>query len=304
MAPPPTDPDDSPAATPQRSRSVGVPLPCRGCGAETRGLAFDARCPRCGEPVWRSVSAVVDLAAALPDPQGTRRLAAAVRLLGLATLAASILTILPPSIWSDLLLDSPKSLHPLSAIGWWLAAAGFLLAARRLEAGGGRLLPTRLLAAAAPIWAIAGTLATGAFGLLDEGALSDTSRWQASAAANGCLGLLLLAAGLSIERLGPASRRWRRSGAAKQSPWLTAATQAVAMLLAGAATAAAASGWVGAATLLTLLAAAAALLVLVGSAYLAANSLWIASDLGRDRVELAGLLGEPGPGLDPQHRAR
>lgn len=304
MAPPPTDPDDSPAATPQRSRSVGIPLPCRGCGAETRGLAFDARCPQCGEPVWRSVSAVVDLAAALPDPQGTRRLAAAVRLLGLATLAAPVLTILPPSIWSDLLLDSRKSLHPLLALGWWLAAGVFLLAARRLEGGGGRHLATRLLAVAAPIWAIAGSIATGGLGLLDEAAISETPRWQASAAASGCLGLLLLAAGLSIERLGPASRRWRRSGAAKQSPWLTAATQAVAMLLAGGATAAVASGWVGVATLLTLLAAAAALLVLVGSAYLGANALWIASDLGRDRVELERLLGEPVPESDPHRRAK
>lgn len=293
MHPDPTDSDDLSASPRERLRRLDVSLPCQGCGFETRGLAIDAPCPECGEAVWRSVAAAVDLAAAVADPERLPRRGSAARLLGVATLAAAILTLLPPSIWSARLAGSVAEPAPLIAVAWWVAAAAIILATRRLAASAlERHGPSRLLLAAAPLWAAFGTVSTGLAGELAGPALADW-QWHASAAANGCLALLLLGAGLCIERLGPASRRWRRRGAARQNPWLVTATQATALLLAGAAHAADSLGWPGAATLLGLLAAAAMLLVLVGSAYLMVNAIWIAGDLARGRPGAEDLLRSP-----------
>lgn len=295
MHPHPTDPDDGSASPRERRRRLEVSLPCEGCGGETRGLALDARCPECGEAVWRTAAAAVDLAAAVADPEGLPGRGSAARLLGIAVLAAAILTLLPPSIWSELLAVPVAAATPLLAIAWWAAAAAIARAARLAATDAGRQGPLRLLLATAPLWAVFGTISTGLADELAGGVLAPW-RWHASAAANGCLGLLLLGGGLSIERLGPASRRWRRRGAARQNPWLVAGTQAAALLLAGGAKAASSIAWPGIATLLGLLAAAALLLVLVGTAYLMINAMWIAGDLARRSPEAAGVPRRSAPG--------
>jgi hypothetical protein len=282
-------------------------------------VPIDAPCPTCGEPVWRSVAAAVDLAATGLDPRAIGTAIRALPALGGALLGAVVLTVLPPSIWALLLLESPAAPPRWTAIAWWLVAALLALpgwrvgwAARRDQRhrtrhrGPGESLakdlapldaPSWILVVAAPAWALCGSVATQAL------PLGETAAIVAALGAAVLLGPLLLAAGILLERLGPLSPRWRARGAARQSPWLLAGTLAGSLAFASAALLAAEADWPDPVTLLSLLGGASLLMVLLGSAYLWLNACWIAGDLRPRHAEIGRLLegrcGTPGSSAAP-----
>lgn len=300
-------PSDQPAersAAAPRS-AIGIPLPCHRCGYETRGLDPGAVCPECGEPVWRSIAEAVDLVPVPIDERSSRLLALCFEALAATVVIASIATVLPPASWIPMawwdeiaaslgrswvhlfqwVAKVASATIGLSAALLWWGDRGSPLASAMLA------LPRRLLLLGGVPWVLA-------LMALQVGRLSPIAT---TAVAGTTLGVVLLAASLAAERVGPVSRRWRTGGGAIQRPWAMIAALAVglaslgvrgAIEVAGAgpgggpASALAEGVWVVAAFVSVL----SMLLVFVGSAYLAVNLHWIARDLRRRRPALDRLI--------------
>ena len=270
-----------------------------------RGLDPAAVCPECGEPVWRSIAEAVDLVPVPIDERSSRRLAWAFAVLGVSVGLASLATAAPPAAWvPGAWWDEFAS---ASGVEWanfiqffaYAAIAAIVLAAVLL--GWGRrasplaaamlALPSRLLLLGGVPWGIA--LVASQAGLFPPIAIT--------AVIGTSLGVVLLAASLAAERLGPVSRRWRTGGIAIQRPWALIAAVAVALASLGVRGGIEAAGgrtggglapglaeglWAVAAFVSSL----SILLVCVGAIYLAVNLGWIARDLRRRRPAIGEVM--------------
>ena len=289
---------------------------CRRCGYEIRGISLDGRCPECGEPIWRTLAERVDLSAAMIDPETCRRIGRLLPGIAVIVAVATTLAALPPVSWpwtaSGGWLESTLGIgrsvpgwSMLSAVLWaglGLASAVAAIALREVSAesdttdrggmGESRTLDPEL---ARPLRRPRWLLSAGAGCCLAVAATGpDWTPFEAFAGptALAAMGLLLLASGLLGERLGPGSRRWRGSGAARQSPWLVVGSLAAAAGLSALSEVPARNGFEDLAALAGLLSAALMLLAVLGGWYLTANLIWIGSDLRRRRPRLERMLAE------------
>lgn len=270
-----------------------------------RGLDPAAVCPECGEPVWRSIAEAVDLVPVPIDERSSRRLAGAFAVLGVSVGLASLATAAPPAAWipgawwDEIASASGARWAHLLQLFAHAAIAAIVLAAVFLWWGGRAsplaaamlALPSRLLLLGGVPWALAlAALHAGLFPPIAITAVLGTS-----------LGVVLLAASLAAERLGPVSRRWRTGGIAIQRPWALIAAVAVALaslgVRGGVEAAGGGAGGVLAPGLAEGLWAVAAfvsalsiLLVCVGAIYLAVNLAWIARDLRRRRPAIGEVM--------------
>lgn len=299
--------DESPSSTASSASrpAIGIPLPCRRCGYETRGLDPTAVCPECGEPVWRSIAEAVDLVPVPIDERSSRRLARAFVALAAAVVIASIATAVPPAAWvPSVWWDEVAAASGMSWTGPFARLADVAMAAVVLAAvllwWGGRgsslalamlALPRRLLLLGGVPWGL--SLVASRTGILPPLA--------ATAVAGTSLGVVLLAASLAAERLGPVSRRWRTGGVAVQRPWSLVAAVAVGLASLGARGAIEASGGLrgsapspalaeGLWALAAFVSALSILLVCLGAIYLAVNLTWIARDLRRRRPAIGEVI--------------
>lgn len=270
-----------------------------------RGLDPAAVCPECGEPVWRSIAEAVDLVPVPIDERSSRRLAWAFAVLGVSVGLASLATAAPPAAWvpgawwDEFASASGVEWANFIQIFAYATIAAIVLAAVLL--GWGRrasplaaamlALPSRLLLLGGVPWGIA--LVASQAGLFPPIAIT--------AVIGTSLGVVLLAASLAAERLGPVSRRWRTGGIAIQRPWALIAAVAVALASLGGRGGIEAAGgrtggglapglaeglWAVAAFVSSL----SILLVCVGAIYLAVNLGWIARDLRRRRPAIGEVM--------------
>lgn len=281
------------------SDSPSIGFACCRCRYELRGISLDGRCPECGEPIWRTLAERVDLSAAFIDPETCRRTGRRLPAIAGVVAVASLLAAGPPvawpwmieAWWSGAEADAWRAAVPILWIGCGvvvlLASIGLREGIEPLAADGPPGPLERPLSTPRGLLVVGGLLAllTGAMVWVRLDA-------AASPIAIAATGVLLLASGLFAERLGPASRRWREGGSARQSPWLVVGTLVTALLLAFASKVFQSLEMVEAGEIAGLLAAGAVLLVVVGGIYLAVNLVWIASDLRRRRPRLERLLAE------------
>lgn len=274
-----------------------------------RGLDPTAVCPECGEPVWRSIAEAVDLVPVPIDEPTARRISWPFTAIAASVLTSTIATAVPPAAWLPNawweeiagLLGEPwlPVLVVIARSGSALGFAAVVLSAALLWWGGRGsplasamlALPRRLLLLGGVPWGLAMVaLQAGLFPPIAITALAGTS-----------LGVVLLAASLAAERLGPISRRWRTGGVAIQRPWALIAAIAIGLAslgvrgavetVGGRAGNALASGFAeGLWLVAAFVSAISILLVGVGSIYLAVNLGWIARDLRRRRPAIGEVI--------------
>lgn len=299
--------DESPSPTTRAASrpSIGISLPCHRCGYEMRGLDPRAVCPECGEPVWRSIAEAVDLVPVPIDERSSRPLARAFEALAATVVIATLASILPPAAWIPAawwdefaassgwawgglfrrLAEVAIATVVLAAVLLWWGHRGSPLASAMLA------LPRRLLVLGGVPWGL--TLAALHAGWLPPIAVT--------AVTGTALGVVLIAASLAAERIGPVSRRWRTGGTAIQRPWALIAALAIGLAGLGVRGAVEAAGgrtgsglvpqvveglWAVAAFVSVL----SMLLVCVGAIYLAMNLWWIARDLRRRRPAIGEVM--------------
>jgi hypothetical protein len=262
-----------------RAFRVAVPLPCKGCGYDVRGLGADGRCPECGVDVVDSIAERVDPELALLPPLAHPRraavcvfVAAAALLVAVATTSASAtamaLASMPGSGWRNALSQwlppaLPGRIFAVAPVAIAFACAASIGLVRWSGAGGARrlLLPCGLVG-----WLIVACLEPTPFVLAMTGVMAM---------------IALTGLGPVLSSLGGRSRTYRqREGAQQATGPLTAAigVGVLAALSADLLTGVVAAEWLAQ---LRVVAMVCLVMTVVGFAYLAVNAAWIAAALLR-----------------------
>ncbi len=281
--------------------TIRRPLPCVTCGYQLRGLAVGGVCPECGDPIRRSVLAVIDpRASGLPTLRNPRMVAHG--LFGLiASLAVAAVLLVPRPLAArlELSLGAPSGRWvslvpawlPLAAAGVFGLALVFLVMlappadARAAEPGvtrGIRRLREGLVVLA---------LAAAGFGIADVRPPFDAVEQGLFLLLCGAAIWTFLALRATVRVIGQRSRQYRTRVAARQGFREMAIATGV-LVLGQAAAAAGERLGVGMLEFLgQLVAWVSLLMVLIGLAYMVVNAVWIQRALLRPPPTLAELLG-------------
>lgn len=306
MSGPSPDPPNAPEPDAAFARSViAVPLPCRGCGYELRGLPANRACPECGLAAIDSLLAVVDPhATRLPQLGNPRRVGQAVFVLVTTVFAAALLLAAGPVARRLLAMDPrlPRRIGPvglgedltlLSAVvallGLWSVWA---LRPRRAMRTPPVARDLRLLALGLVGWSIAAA-ARWWLARLPGGGPHDLGRFGLQVAIGiAAIAVLLGLAGV-LRTIGRRSRAYRQSHATRQGAIAMIAAvvglgvgqglQLASIRLGGLETVAALGAVVR---------SVCGLMALIGLGYMEVNAWWIRRALRKPPPRLAELLAE------------
>lgn len=300
-------PDDLPDRT-----VVVVPLRCRSCGYDLRGIAARGRCPECGEVVWETIRRIIDPEArelptlSRPAVLGVALVAVCLMILvviGLR-LTPSVLTLLAqPAGWSDSRLELHEPPRAIVSAALLLGATttmasicmALLITQKQAHTAG------RLMALSTFCWTVAAAI--HGMALAGSGVDGRTILLE--------LTMFVMATGVYfglggvMAHLGEYSRHYRLADRRARQPipemiWALIGVWVGLMLRYGG-------------TLLenggvllvfgTIVTGVASLLLLIGQVYLLMNSVWIARALLSPPLDLADLVGQrlDPPGSDGSH---